>query len=109
MIMGPLSHLTVVVNAKGHPFINYSHTYLLRNDNGPPFALTSTVTCERGPCIIYQYVYLRIVSGYPVSDNITLNCEGVAHSHIKGQGGETAMGYPFELTQCPLFKEIINC
>ena len=32
-------------------------------------------------------------NGYPVSDNRTLNCEGVAPSHIKG--GETAMGHPF--------------
>ena len=38
-------------------------------------------------------------NGYPVSDNRTLNCEGVAPSHIKE--GETAMLYPFELTQCP--------
>ena len=29
-------------------------------------------------------------NGYPVSDNRTLNCEGVAPSHIKG--GETAIG-----------------
>ena len=33
-------------------------------------------------------------NGYPVSDNRTLNCEGVAPSHINW--GETAMGYPFQ-------------
>ena len=33
-----------------------------------------------------------------ISDNTTLNCKEVAPSHIKG--GETAMGYPIELTQC---------
>ena len=37
-------------------------------------------------------------NGYPVSDNRTLHCEGVAPSCIKG--GETAKEYLFELTQC---------
>ena len=32
----------------------------LINDTWPPFALTSNVKCERGPCIIYQLVYLRM-------------------------------------------------
>ena len=46
-------------------------------------------------------------NGYPVSDNITLNCEGVVPSHIKR--GETAMWYPFELTRCPPPTEIPSC
>ena len=46
-------------------------------------------------------------NGYHVSDNRPLNCEGVAPFHIKG--GETAMWYPFKLTQCPSPTETPNC
>ena len=46
-------------------------------------------------------------NGYPISDNRTLNCEGVATSHIRW--GETAMLYDFELTWCPLPTEIPIC
>ena len=44
--------------------------------------------------------------GYLVSDNRTLNCEGVTPSHIKG--GETAIGYPFQLTRYPPPTETPN-
>ena len=36
-------------------------------------------------------------NGYPVSDNRTLNCEGVTTSHI--EGGGTVMLYPFKLSR----------
>ena len=42
-------------------------------------------------------------NGYPVSDNITLNCEGVVPSHIKE--GELRWGTPFALKQCTAATE----
>jgi hypothetical protein len=49
---------------------------------------------------IHSQIYLLInYKGPPVSDNRTLNCEGVVPSHIKG--GETAIGYPLSTyTMC---------
>ena len=46
-------------------------------------------------------------NGYPVSDNITLNCEEVVSSHIKGD--ETAMVYPFRTyTMSTSHRNLLN-
>ena len=69
-----LSQLPVLLSANVWPFIIYIRCYVRK---GALYHL-SVVTSE---------------NEYPVSDNRTLNCEGVATSHIKWC--ETAMGYPF--------------
>ena len=49
-------------------------------------------------------------NGYPVSDNITLNCEGVIPSHIKE--GETEVGYPlrtYTMYCCDRNSQLLKC
>ena len=76
----------------------HSHIYLPINDKSVPFSHLR---------VLVSHLSVGITeNGYPFSDNRTLNCIGVAPSHIKG--GETAMRYPFKLTRCTPPTKIPN-